>query len=303
MATLCGWDFRGRGGQAVVPATTTAAGVSGTTAIGSGLLAVNDLKNGLVGRKQTKATLADAKTDNEYVSFKLTPAAGKALTITGVKLRPASQNRNRNFTLTANDREITTFITGTIFLPLKSIQITDIIGVAASVEFRLYIYGHTDEWESVGIGERRNGEAGLDLEVIGDVVPVPVPVNIQPPTNLAASNITASGFTLQWRESTGATSYEVFTGTTSRGTVNHTATSLNITGLAAGTYAVTVRARDAAGNVSAGQNPALNVTIPNGIYENSRSRMGINMSSVNEYNTDQPFKDLFKTARPWNDGN
>jgi hypothetical protein len=61
---------------------------------------------------------------------------------------------------------------------------------------------------------------------------------------------------------------------------------------------MTVRARDAAGNTSAAST-ALDVIIGSGTYPNSRSRMGINMSSVNEYNTDQPLKDLFKTARPW----
>lgn len=31
--------------------------------------------------------------------------------------------------------------------------------------------------------------------------------------------------------------------------------------------------------------------------------MGLNLSSVHEYSTEQPFKDLFKTVRVWNDGN
>ncbi|CAK8718683.1 MAG: Chitodextrinase [Candidatus Electronema aureum] len=408
MAILAGWNFIGKGGQTAVAPASFAPGVTATSALGSGLLAVNDLKNGLVGRNQTKKTLAEAIADNEYISFKMTPAAGKALTIKEVKMRPASQNRNRTFTMTANGIDITTFTTGTIFLPLKLIPVTGISGVAAPVEFRLYIYGHTDEWESVGIGERRNGETGLDLEVIGDIKDVVVPPidNQAPsvPTGLTSSisSITANSFTVSWNPSTdnvGVVSYEVFTGTTSRGTVNHTTRTLTITGLTANTtYAVTVRARDAADNISAAQSTPLSVrtlvgppqqdtqapsvptglaasnitassftvswnpstdnvgvasydvlvngavrstvnhptrtlnitglTLANttyavtvrardaagnvsaasaalsvGLYPNSRSRMGINLSSVNEYTTDQPFKDLFKTARPWNDGN
>ncbi len=311
MATLAGWNFKGAGGQTAVAPASVAPGISATTGVGSGLLPFNYLGNGLTGRKQTKVNLAEARTDNEYISFKLTPAAWKSLTITEVKLRPVSQNRGRTFTLFANDRQIFSFIATQIFLPLKSIPVTGITGVTAPVEFRLYIHGHTDEWESVGIGERQAGVNELDLIVIGEVrdAGTVTPDTQAPsvPTGLVSSNITASSFTVSWAASTdnvGVASYEVLVNGASRGTVNHPATSLTITGLAAGTYAVTVRARDAAGNVSAAS-AALNVIIPiiNGIYPNSRSRMGINLSSVNEYTTDQPLKDLFKTARPWNDGN
>jgi chitodextrinase len=400
MAILAGWNFRGAGGQTAVAPASVAPGVTAATGVGSGILPFNYLGNGLTGRKQTKKTLAEAKADNEYISFKLTPAAGKSLTITEVKLRPVSQNRNRNFTLTADGRDITTFMAGTIFLPLKSIPITGISDVTAPVEFRLYIYGHTDEWESVGIGERQAGVNELDLQIIGEVrdAGTVTPDTQAPsiPTGLTSSSITTSSFTVSWNASTdnvGVASYEVLVDGAASGTrVNHPATSLNITGLTANTtYSVTVRARDAAGNTSAASTPlsittrqrdiipptapinlvfssstltlswtastdnvgvtgyevfagsnsvgtantnslslstlvagtysmtvrardaagntsaasaALNVTIPgNGTYPNSRSRMGINMSSVNEYNTDQPLKDLFKTARPWNDGN
>ncbi|WP_417910751.1 fibronectin type III domain-containing protein [Candidatus Electronema sp. PJ] len=410
MAILCGWDFKGKGGQAVIPASTNAAGVSGTTGIGSGLLAFNYLGNGLTGRKQTKINITDAKTDNEYFSFKITPASGKSITITEVKLRPVSQNRNRTFVLLVNNTQVTTFTTGQIFLPLKSIPVTGISNVTAAVEFKLYIYGHTDEWESVGIGERQAGVNEQDLQIIGEVRDIGIvtpdtqaptaPTNLRSsnitstgftvswnpstdnvgvrsyevftdstsrgtvnhptttlnitgltanttysvtvrardaagntsaasgalsvttnqsivpettpptvPTNLRSSNISSTGFTLSWNASTdniGVVSYEVFTGSTSRGTVNHPTTTLNITGLTASTtYSVTVRARDAAGNISAASGAIGVTTLPidNRTYPNSRSRMGINLSSVNEYTTDQPFKDLFKTARPWNDGN
>jgi glucuronoarabinoxylan endo-1,4-beta-xylanase len=81
------------------------------------------------------------------------------------------------------------------------------------------------------------------------------------PTGLASSAVTQTSFTLSWTASTdnvGVTGYEVFRGTTSLGTV--TGTSTPVTGLTAGTtYAMRVRARDAAGNWSA-QSTALNVT-------------------------------------------
>ena len=81
------------------------------------------------------------------------------------------------------------------------------------------------------------------------------------PTGLAASNLTTTGVTLTWTASTdnvGVTGYRVFRGTTQIGTP--TATTFAVTGLTASTpYSFTVRAVDAAGNVSAASSP-LSVT-------------------------------------------
>jgi hypothetical protein len=88
------------------------------------------------------------------------------------------------------------------------------------------------------------------------------------PQNLTASNITASGATLSWSASTdnvGVTGYDVFqaqgTGA-SRQVATVTGTSYPATGLAASTgYQFSVRARDAAGNVSA-NSATVSVTTP-----------------------------------------
>src|SRR5262245_49889476 len=81
------------------------------------------------------------------------------------------------------------------------------------------------------------------------------------PAGLSSASVTQTSFTLRWNASTdnvGVTAYEVFRGTTSLGTAS--GTTLNVVGLApATTYAMRVRARDAAGNWSA-QSTALNVT-------------------------------------------
>ena len=81
------------------------------------------------------------------------------------------------------------------------------------------------------------------------------------PTGLAANSVTQTSFTLSWAAATdnvGVTGYDVYQ---DGAFVNSTtATSMNITGLTAGTtYAYTVKAKDAAGNVSAASS-ALNVT-------------------------------------------
>ncbi|WP_084783452.1 glycosyl hydrolase family 18 protein [Paenibacillus sp. FJAT-26967] len=81
------------------------------------------------------------------------------------------------------------------------------------------------------------------------------------PASLRSSNVTSSGVKLDWNASTdnvGVTGYEVYQGNTKIATV--TGTSHTVTGLTANTaYSFTVKARDAAGNVSAA-GPALTVT-------------------------------------------
>lgn len=72
------------------------------------------------------------------------------------------------------------------------------------------------------------------------------------PTNLAASNVTQTALTLTWTASTdnvGVTGYQVFSNGAK--VADATGTSYNLTGLTAATsYTLTVRAKDAAGNVS-----------------------------------------------------
>lgn len=81
------------------------------------------------------------------------------------------------------------------------------------------------------------------------------------PTNLAASGTTSTSTTLSWTASSdnvGVTGYDVYQGSTLKASV--TTTSYTVTGLtAATTYSFSVRAKDAAGNVSASSN-VVNVT-------------------------------------------
>ena len=81
------------------------------------------------------------------------------------------------------------------------------------------------------------------------------------PTNLAASGTTSTTTNLSWTASTdnvGVTGYDVYQGTTLKG--SSTTTSFAVTGLTASTtYSFTVKAKDAAGNVSTASN-AVSVT-------------------------------------------
>ncbi|WP_206604253.1 GEVED domain-containing protein, partial [Aquimarina sediminis] len=81
------------------------------------------------------------------------------------------------------------------------------------------------------------------------------------PTNVTASNIGATSVDLSWTASTdnvGVTAYEIFQGATSVGA--STTANYTVTGLTANTtYSFTIKAKDAAGNVSA-SSTAVNVT-------------------------------------------
>lgn len=105
----------------------------------------------------------------------------------------------------------------------------------------------------------------------------------QPPTapaNLAASNVAQTSLTLNWTASTdnvGVTGYDVYSGTTNIGTV--TGTTTNVTGLTANTaYSFSVKAKDAAGNVSASSN-VVNVTT---LAENSQLVLSITFDNYPE---------------------
>ncbi|RPH29884.1 MAG: PKD domain-containing protein [Bacteroidales bacterium] len=86
------------------------------------------------------------------------------------------------------------------------------------------------------------------------------------PTGLVATNVVQTGCTLNWTASTdnvGVTGYDVYRGTTLAGST--TTTNFNVTGLTANTsYSFTVKAKDAAGNVSAAS-MALSVTTTGGV--------------------------------------
>jgi len=83
------------------------------------------------------------------------------------------------------------------------------------------------------------------------------------PTNLTAGNITQTTVDLSWTASTdnvGVTGYEVYQGSSLLGTV--TGTSANVTNLTANTtYTFSVKAKDAAGNVSAASNSVTITTL------------------------------------------
>ncbi|MEK5057458.1 lytic polysaccharide monooxygenase [Paenibacillus shunpengii] len=111
------------------------------------------------------------------------------------------------------------------------------------------------------------------------------------PSGLHSMGVTASSVSLMWSASTdnvGVTGYEIYRGSTLVATVSGSTLTYNATGLTANTsYSFTVKAKDAAGNVSAASN-ALSITTsgagtpdtsapsaPSGLHS-----MGVTASSV-----------------------
>jgi endo-1,4-beta-xylanase len=113
------------------------------------------------------------------------------------------------------------------------------------------------------------------------------------PTNLNSPSHTSSSVSLSWTASTdnvGVTGYQVFRGGTQVGTP--TSTSYTDTGLAASTlYTYTVKARDAAGNVSAASNSVSVTTSSGGIsstawYNVVNQNSGLCVDAYNWQTTD-----------------
>lgn len=140
-----------------------------------------------------------------------------------------------------------TAVSGTIDIP------TGISGVRR-MRVSMKYNGAQDACETFSYGEVEDYHVNITQN--GDDTQAPTA-----PTNLSSSNITETSFTLSWTASTdnvGVTGYDVYSNGSLLGSV--TGTLANITGLtAATTYSMTVKAKDAAGNVSAASS-ALNVT-------------------------------------------
>lgn len=176
-STLASWNFAGNGGNASVNAGNLATGVSSANAtLGSGLNSISYLGNSLAGSGQTASTLATALSTNEYISFTITPSSGQAVSITSIQIRPVSQNQSRTFVLFSSVNGFTSgnqlgsfTANGNMNLPLQQISITGHSNLGTATEFRLYVYGATNQYESVGIGNRQSGLSEDDIIVEGSV--------------------------------------------------------------------------------------------------------------------------------------
>lgn len=125
---------------------------------------------------------------------------------------------------------------------------TDLYG-AGSAE----VIATTNAWFAVGVGAAYAGTPTGDTTAPSA------------PTSLVASGTTSSTTNLAWNASTdnvAVTAYDVYRGTTLLGSTTATVRTYTVTGLTASTaYTFTVKAKDAAGNVSVASNTASVTTL------------------------------------------
>jgi PKD repeat protein/chitodextrinase len=257
---LMSWNFSGINGVTSKTANYADAGISSTAPSalavrGDGILSDN-FSNGLGGRSIDKLTAIEGLNAKDYITFTVTPTTGKQLNLSSIQLKPFSQNVVRSFALYSSK---TGFSSGNEIGyiqsdgTLKTITLNGFTNLTSAVEFRIVIYGVADQWTNASLGEY-NSHTTNDLVVNGDVADY-VADNQPPttPTGLNLSNITKTSFTLSWiasTDNTAVTSYEVFKNGVSIGTTANT--SMDFAALSCATnYTLTVKAKDAANNISA----------------------------------------------------
>ncbi|BCJ74274.1 hypothetical protein CS0771_38180 [Catellatospora sp. IY07-71] len=149
--------------------------------------------------------------------------------------------------------------TGETVLASPSANTATLTGLSASTAYTFAVYAK----DAAGNRSTRSGTVNVATSPGADGYPPTIPAN------LTASNVTSSAATLTWTASTddtGVTGYDVLRAVgPSGGTFTQigtaTGTTYTATGLQpSGTYRFYVRARDAAGNVSAGSNTVVVTT-------------------------------------------
>lgn len=176
------WNFASTGGQTTKAYATVATGVStaapsGVTSFGAGLTATNYLTNGFTANRAQSTTLGTAISNNDYIAFTVTPASGKSVSVTQIKLRPVSQNRTRTFVLmsskngfTSSSTQLGSFVGGmNSGAALQTINVSNHANLTTATQFRVYIFGFDNQFENVGIGNKPAGSTEADLYVIGTV--------------------------------------------------------------------------------------------------------------------------------------
>ncbi|NJM94513.1 MAG: hypothetical protein HC842_07495 [Cytophagales bacterium] len=171
-AQIATWDFAGTNGASSKASNSSATGITASAAqVGPGLTAVTYRDGGgLTANGQLETTLAGAKSANDYISFTLTPASGKSVTVTSIDLRPVSQNVSRTFSIHSSvDNFAISLASFTAqsngYAGLTTVTINGVANQTDPVEFRVYFYGGTDQFHKVGVGI---GD-GNDLMVYGSV--------------------------------------------------------------------------------------------------------------------------------------
>ncbi|GJM64333.1 BACON domain-containing protein [Persicobacter diffluens] len=302
---LASWEFTGTNGAGSVDPKTSMAGLSVTaTSFGQGLTALKyGDGHGLTAKDQTASNLTDAINGSEYITFSISPESGNDVSITKVDFRPVSQNVSRTFTLmssvngfsTSNTLGATT-VQANQDASMVSIELTNHVQLTSSVEFRIYISGGTDKYESCGLGRGTGDDLIVYGSMNGDVPPPPSKELSVSPSSLSygqnggsasfnissnvAWTISASQSWITLDKTSGANNSTITVTTAANGSDSRNATiTINGEGLTA-----TV-------NISqAGEVPPVSGDWP---------KVGVGLNGVNYYQPYCPFNDAVKAALWW----
>ena len=181
------------------PATTILPGVGVTNAVmGEGLNP--GWNNALAGSDQTALDLVSSISDKEYASFTVKPEKGSLISINTVEFKLYSQGGDfsRSFSLLSNikgftaGKEIETFPDIVWSSTDLSANISEHNNLD-EVEFRMYVYGHNNVYESAGIESYFTVTGGTFT-----------PTNNAPtaPSNIHAIEVTDTYINFEWDEAT-----------------------------------------------------------------------------------------------------
>ncbi|MBD3244205.1 MAG: PKD domain-containing protein [Chitinivibrionales bacterium] len=254
---LAAWELAGHTDETPLAAASTMSGISSSSAMatGGGVNPASYVGDGFYCSDMTSLALNEALSSNEYISVTVTPEAGGFMSITRFTCPLRSQNGERSFALFSS---VAGFTAAQVIHTETSgwngtmdVAINGHVNISAPVEFRLYIYGVDNVYESAGIA----GVNGDDVVVEGSLLTVSDNSAPTAPTELTASQVKDTSLFLSWTESTDdivVAGYHVYRDGVLLTPDRVTATSYQVGGLSSGvTYAFTVTALDLAGNESA----------------------------------------------------
>jgi chitodextrinase len=175
-----------------------------------------------------------------------TGLASSAITSSGFTLNWAASTDNVG--VTGYD----IYRSGTLHSSVGAVTTANITGLAASTNYSFTVMAK----DAAGNVSSNSSPLSVTTSAPADTTPPSAP------TGLSSSNIAATAFTLSWTAATdnvGVTGYDIFRNGTLHASVG-AVTTANLTGFSASTgYSMTVKAKDAVGNVSAASS-ALSVT-------------------------------------------
>ncbi len=160
--TLAGWDFADGVTAVPVTASTSMNGISTASpspeaTIGQGCYLSSWSRGGFYSSRLSSIDLQQAVGGQEYFSFTVAPAPGNLLTIENLHISTATQNRERSFAVMSS---LTGFGTDDAIrilthsgAQLNTVPITGRRNLPVAVQFRVYVYGYDNQYESAGIGK------------------------------------------------------------------------------------------------------------------------------------------------------